>query len=133
MLLRDGYFCLRASNGKPIDPDAAFKEFFREKGKGRIAKRVEHFQERMGVAATAVRILDLKGRWASCSKDGSLNFHWKCVMAPTNVLDYVIVHELLHLWERNHSTRFWALVARHVPGYQDAKRWLRTYGPALSV
>ena len=98
-----------------------------------ITQRVEVRATAMGLRPRRVYVRSLRSGWGYCWPGGSVSFSDRLIMAPPTVLDYVIVHELLHLWERNHSTRFWALVARHVPGYQDAKRWLRTYGPALSV
>ena len=78
-------------------------------------------------------IRDQKSRWGSCSQKGNVNFNWKLVMAPPPALDYVVVHELCHLYEFNHSPRFWALVARHVPDYEVWKKWLKAHGKELGV
>jgi predicted metal-dependent hydrolase len=132
-MLKDGYFCLRANGGTASDPDAAFKEFYRQKGKKRIGERVEHYQRRLGAEPKTVRIIDLKNRWASCSPDGNLNFHWKCMMAPPTVLDYIVVHELAHLLHPNHTAVFWNEVDKVMPDYPERKRWLRVNGAGMNL
>lgn len=133
LMLKDGHFCLRSNNGSAPDADAEFKEFFREKGKKRIPDRVAFYQDRMDVEATAVKIIDLKNRWASCSSNGNLNFHWKCMMAPPNILDYIVVHELAHLIHTNHTEAFWNEVDKVMPDYRDRKEWLRVNGAGMDL
>jgi predicted metal-dependent hydrolase len=133
LMLKDGYFCLRANNGYAPDADAAFKEFFRVKEKRRIPERVAFYEDRMGVQSKAVKVIDLKNRWASCSPGGNVNFHWKCMMAPLNVLDYIVVHELAHLIHPNHTDAFWNEVDKVMPDYGDRKEWLRVNGAGMDL
>lgn len=133
LMLKDGYFCLRSNNGSVPDADAAFKEFFREKGKTRIPERVGHYESRMGVQSKAVKIIDLKNRWASCSPGGNVNFHWKCMMASPTVLDYIVVHELAHLIHPNHTDAFWNEVDKVMPDYGERKEWLRVHGAGMDL
>jgi predicted metal-dependent hydrolase len=133
LMLKDGYFSLRAEGGVAPDADAAFKAFYRAKGKQRISERVAHYQDRMGLEPKTVRILDLKHRWGSCSKDGTLNFHWKCMMAPSTVLDYIVVHELAHLRYPNHTRAFWNQIDKILPDYQERKEWLRVNGAGMDL
>ena len=133
LLLKDGYFCLRSDNGELKNPDAAFKEFYKTKGQKRIADRVSHYAERMGVEPTGVRILELKNRWASCTPEGRLNFHWKCMMAPATVIDYIVVHELAHLRYLNHTKSFWNQVDKVLLDYRDRKEWLRVNGAGMDL
>jgi len=119
LMLKDGYFRLRADNG--TTPDTAFREFYREKGKKRIGERVAYYQAKMGVEPKVVKIIDLKNRWASCSPGGNLNFHWKCMLAPPTVLDYIVVHELAPLTYPNHTKAFWNEVDKVMPDYQERK------------
>ncbi|MBW2636919.1 MAG: M48 family metallopeptidase [Deltaproteobacteria bacterium] len=133
LMLKNGYFCLRISNGIALDADAAFKEFFREKGKKRISARVLCFQTKMGVQPKALRVIELKNRWASCSLRGNLNFHWKCMMAPPTMLDYIVVHELAHLIHANHTEAFWNEVDKVMPDYRDRKEWLRVNGAGMDL
>ena len=93
----------------------------------RIRQRLNHYAPRMGVTPGRVAIRDQKSRWGSCSRKGNLNFNWKLIMAPPEALDYVVVHELCHLHEFNHSPRFWALVAAQLPDYEVWKKWLKTH------
>ena len=87
----------------------------------------------MGVQSKSVRVMDLKHRWASCSPGGNVNFHWKCMMAPPTVIDYIIVHELAHLRHANHTRAFWNLVDKLLPDYQDRKEWLRVNGAWMDL
>ncbi len=81
---------------------------------------------KMGVSFEKIRLNSAKTRWGSCSMRGSLSFNWKLIQAPIEVLDYVVVHELAHLVEHNHSPRFWAKVAEFFPDHKKAKLWLRS-------
>ena len=85
----------------------------------------------LGVAYSRIRIGDQRSLWGSCSARGTLSFSWRLVLAPLEVLDYVVVHELCHLHVPNHSKRFWSLVERSRPGWRDQREWLREHGPEL--
>ena len=85
----------------------------------------------LGVTYRDVRIRDQRTRWGSCSSPGSLSFNWRLALAPFEVLDYVVVHELCHLREANHSARFWRLVASRRPGWRRQRDWLDAHGPEL--
>ena len=93
----------------------------------RIRQRLDYFAPRVGRAPGRVAIRDQKSRWGSCSRKGNLNFNWKLIMAPPQALDYVVIHELCHLWEFNHSPRFWALVEAQMPEYEVWKKWLKAH------
>lgn len=97
----------------------------------RIRERVQYYAPRVGCAPGRVTIREQKTRWGSCSGKGNLNFNWKLIMAPPQALDYVVIHELCHLYEFNHSPRFWALVARQMPDYEAWKKWLKTHADDL--
>ena len=104
------------------------------------ARAGEALQARTAALAEQVRlrprrlyVRNLRRRWGGCWPGGSLSFNFRLVMAPPRVLDYVVVHELAHLQEPNHSRRFWTLVTEHDPGCADAKRWLRDFGAWLCV
>ena len=133
LLLKDGHFWLRANNGSTFGADAAFKTFYRTKGMARISERVAYFQAKMGVDSRSVKVIDLKHRWASCTPDGNLNFHWKCMMAPGTVLDYIVVHELAHLIHLNHTAAFWNEVDKVLPDFHDRKEWLRVNGVGMDL
>jgi predicted metal-dependent hydrolase len=77
--------------------------------------------------------MELKSHWASCSETGNINFHWKCMMAPLKVIDYIIIHELAHLIHKNHTDAFWNTVDKVLPDYQQRKEWLRKYGAMMDL
>jgi len=98
-----------------------------------LGDRVNALGALMGLRATRIYVRNLRRRWGSCWPGGSLSFNYRLIMAPPHILDYVVVHELAHLQERNHSPRFWSLVAGHVPAHREARTWLRTFGACLVV
>ena len=104
---------------------------FRRLAKEKIPKRVALFAEQVGVDYGKITIKDTKSRWGSCSYQGNLNFCWRLILAPEEVLDYIVVHELCHRLEMNHSARFWAEVKRVLPEYEKGKEWLKENGLAL--
>ena len=81
----------------------------------------------------AIHIKDIGYRWASCLKNGDLHFHWKCLMAPLTIIDYIVVHELCHLHHRDHSDAFWNEIDKVLPDYRKRKEWLRVRGAELDV
>lgn len=130
--LRDKHFLVE--EGKQDKLADLFKEFYREKGKEYLPERVTYFAEKMGLKPEEVQVLELKNRWASCSaKRPKLNFHWKVMMAPLTVIDYLIVHELAHLKFTKHDAPFWNEVDKVMPDYAKQKEWLKRYGASLGV
>ena len=112
---------------------AALKQALSCRALERIRAKLNHFAPRLGVSFGRVTVRDQKSRWGSCSAKGNLNFNWKLIMAPPEVLDYVVIHELCHRVEFNHSPRFWALVAGQMPEYAYWKKWLKAHGPELGL
>ena len=102
-----------------------------DRAKDIIPQRVAHFAPLVGVTYGRITIRNQRTRWGSCSGKGNLNFNCLLMLAPPEVLDYVVVHELCHRKEMNHSPRFWAEVARVLPDYQQRRRWLKEHGGAL--
>ena len=96
--------------------------------KEQIPRRVAYFARQMGVTYGRITIREQKTRWGSCSSKGNLNFNWKLMLMPEEVLDYVVVHELAHRLEMNHSERFWAIVAEILPDYRERRKRLKEWG-----
>lgn len=109
----------------------ALEGWLRAAARFAIASQVAARGTEMGLTYGQVTIRDQKTRWGSCSRAGNLNFNWRLVLAPSAVLDYVVVHELAHRVEMNHSARFWRIVARYCPAYNEQRVWLRKQGAAL--
>ena len=102
-----------------------------QKAKTVIPERVAYYAAIVGVTYDKITIRSQRTRWGSCSSQGNLNFNCLLMLAPENVLDYVVVHELCHRKEMNHSPKFWAEVERVLPDYRQSKRWLKENGQAL--
>jgi predicted metal-dependent hydrolase len=109
----------------------ALERWYRRLARELLSARVAHWSAATGLAPGRLSVRDTTSRWGSCSSRGHLSFNWKIVMAPPPVVDYLVVHELCHLRHLDHSPRFWALVARHCPDYERARRWLRRRGREL--
>ena len=109
------------------------KKFLTERTRERVTERVEHYAQLIGRTPGRIAIRDQKTRWGSCSSQKNLNFNYKLIMAPPEALDYVVVHELCHLFEFNHSDRFWARVKTHMPDYLVWKAWLKKNGKLLGI
>lgn len=105
--------------------EAALKQWYSQQAGRIIRERVEYYQKILQEPISCIRIKDVKSRWGSCSSKRNLNFNWRLVMAPPEVLDYVVVHELCHLKEMNHSKAFWALVESILPDYKRQREWLK--------
>ena len=100
----------------------------RREARERISLIAQSEAVALGVSYARISLRDQRSRWGSCSTTGTLSFNWRLVLAPHDVLDYVVVHEICHLLEMNHGPAFWALVARRRPGYLEAKEWLDEHG-----
>jgi len=113
-------------NGLEADElKSACERGYRKLARDLLPAKIERYAARMGVAPASIRISGAATRWGSCSGKGSLNFSWRLMMAPGEVIDYVVVHELAHLREMNHSPRFWAVVAAAMPEYQTHRAALK--------
>jgi predicted metal-dependent hydrolase len=114
---------------KRLEP--LLERWYRGEARRIIGLRVREFAASIGVTYTRLTIRDGRSRWGSCSSLGGLNFSWRLILAPPAVLDYVVIHELAHRRELNHSPRFWAIVAAYCPDYRTHQHWLKEHGAAL--
>ncbi len=106
--------------------------WYKNQAKEIIHHRVEYYSEKIGVQFNKITIKNQKTRWGSCSSLKNLNFNWRLIMAPPEVLDYIIIHELAHLKELNHSPEFWELVQSVCPNYRHHESWLKNYSQLLT-
>jgi len=109
----------------------ALERWYRREARRRLTASVDREAECLGVHYRSLAVRDPRTRWGSCSSRGNLSFSWRLVLAPAEVLEYVVVHELLHLREPNHSKSYWRLVDAAMPGWPEHARWLREHGPEL--
>jgi predicted metal-dependent hydrolase len=107
------------------------REWYIGKAKEKIVPRVRHHAHRLGVDVALIKIVDNRYRWGSCTLNDNVNFNWRLIKAPMFVIDYVIVHELAHLIEANHTPRFWNIVRAQTPTMEKAKAWLKENGQLL--
>lgn len=113
------------------EKDPALEARYRQLAREKLEERARYFSRQMGVDYKRITIRAAKTRWGSCSAAGNLNFHWKLILMPPEVLDYVVVHELAHRKEMNHSPAFWEQVGRVLPDYKERRRWLKQYGQTV--
>lgn len=136
LLLKGGRFCLRRDLVDRRGGSAAkeaFRDFYAAHGLERIRQRVAYFAPKVGVAPQSVDVRELRNRWALCSPKGNLAFHWKCMMAPQAIIDYIVLHELCHFHHLNHTNAFWNEVDKVMPAYRERKEWLRQHGAEMDV
>lgn len=105
-----------------------FIEWYKTKASQYLTSQVEHLGSRLQLLSKSIRITSARTRWGSCSQENNLAFSFRLIMAPPAVIDYVIVHELMHIKEKNHSSRFWKLVGDAMPEYKLHRRWLAENG-----
>lgn len=98
-----------------------------------IGQRCQWYADATGLKPISVKITEAKRRWGSCGAKGTLNFSWRLIMAPMEVIDYVIVHELVHIGQLNHSPEFWCQVADVLPDYKKREKWLKENGGLLTI
>lgn len=107
--------------------------WYKKEAKKKITERVEWCARRAGISYKSIKITTANRRWGSCSTTGNLNFSWRLIMAPLSVIDYVVVHELSHIENKNHSKGFWNTVKVMYPHYEKAKVWLRANEGTLTI
>ena len=130
-LVMDGVFKL-AECSLP-QAGSLFQAWYKKQARAVLTERVEFFAHEHGFTVKKIRISSARTRWGSCSTKGTLSFTWRLVMAPLEVIDYVVVHELCHLQELNHSQSFWARVEAILPGYRPCRQWLKHNGVKLQL
>ncbi|WKZ31258.1 MAG: SprT family zinc-dependent metalloprotease [Candidatus Dojkabacteria bacterium] len=111
----------------------AFTKWYKSEARTILADRVGHFCDLAGLRHQSIKLSNAKTRWGSCSSKGNLNFNWRIIMAPMEVVDYLVAHEVAHLRHQNHSKSFWNLVGEIYPDYKQHRRWLKENGHRLEI
>ena len=130
-LVMDRFFKLAESARSQAQ--SVFEAWYKKQARALLTERVEFFAHAQGFKVKKIRISSARTRWGSCSAKGTLSFTWRLVMAPPDVIDYVVVHELCHLKELNHSKAFWAQVEAILPDYKTRRKWLKDNGAKLHL
>ena len=115
------------------DPREALERWYRRQAKLEIAPRLDAATARNGTSYSGLTIRGQRTRWASRSTSGGMSFNWRLLLAPPEILDYVVEHEVCHLDVMDHSPRFWALLESRVPDWRTHAAWLRRYGSTLTL
>lgn len=105
-----------------------FEDWYRDQARLYLTERVNHFASLHQFDYSQIKITSARTRWGSCSGRGTINFTWRLIMAPPEIIDYVVIHELAHTVHHNHSQDFWALVGELLPDYAAKRKWLRQNG-----
>jgi hypothetical protein len=113
--------------------ELVLEQWYRMQAAGIIGGKADKLSNQLGLTYNKLIIRGQKTRWGSCSQKGNLSFNWKLIMVPEPVIDYVIVHELSHLKEMNHTKRFWELVGEHCPQWHDHRKWLKDHAVELAA
>lgn len=107
------------------------EQWYRKEAKRYFASKIAYYEGKIGVRSNRLYIKDQKSRWGSCSSKGNINLNWRLLFAPEQIVAYVIVHELCHLKQMNHSAAFWYEVEKILPDYRERRQWLKEHGRQL--
>jgi len=122
-LVLNNEFLLRENRQQ--DAKEIFTKWYRNEARTYVEDRANQYAQEFGFRYKNIKIKDTKTRWGSCSRLQNLNFSWRLVMSPPEIIDYVIVHELCHLKQMNHSKKFWREVETIIPNYKTRRKWLK--------
>lgn len=131
LALSYGTFVLRPDRIE--DARRVFVEWYKARAKEELTERVNHYSARFMLLHTGITITSARSRYGSCSAKNRLSLSWRLIMAPYAAIDYVILHELAHIKEKNHSSKFWGFLETIMPGYKRQRQWLRENGHLLRI
>ncbi len=121
------------SQDHSADIKEALIRWMKKETKSRVERLVVEHAHKKQLFPQTIKIKTQKSRWGSCGINNDININWLLIIAPPEILEYVVVHELCHIRVRNHSAHFWALVAEHLPDYQTRRQWLKKHGSSLMM
>ena len=110
-----------------------FVQWYKTEAKQRIMERVDYYSKRLQLFPKGVKVTSAKHRWGSCSRDNRLSFSWRIIMASLSIIDYILIHELVHIKEKNHSKRFWSYLESVLPDYRKYRLWLKENGHSFLI
>ena len=144
-VLRENKVSIKMKNGYLVatvlqndtDPQKTIKslleDWYQKHAEMRLKEKTKRFSKLIGVVPKSIAVKNYKSRWGSCSSKAELTYNWRIILAPHHIVDYVVVHELCHLLEYNHSSKYWKHVERHIPNYKEKREWLRKCNASLNV
>jgi predicted metal-dependent hydrolase len=110
-----------------------FIQWYKKEARARIMERMDYYSHRLHLFPKGIKITSAKYRWGSCSRDNRLCFSWRIIMASLSIIDYILIHELVHIKEKNHSKRFWNDLESIIPDYRKHRLWLKEHGHSLCL
>jgi predicted metal-dependent hydrolase len=126
-----GHFIL--NKGHIDEARDLFTRWYKREAKEKIVERVHYYSNRLQLFPKGIKITSAKSHWGSCSQDNRLSFSWRIIMASLNIIDYILIHELVHIIEKSHSKRFWTLLESILPDYRKYRLWLKENGHLLEL
>ena len=99
----------------------------------RLKEKTDRYANIIGVSPSTVSVRDYKSKWGSCSSDGKISYNWRIIMSPHRIVDYIVIHELCHMLEHNHSKDFWQHVSNNCRDYKECRDWLKINGRVLTI
>ena len=133
--LKSGYLNVTTKNGKRNSEHlkAVVEQWYRTKALSRLNDKTRRYSAILKVEPTSINLKDYKAMWGSCSPKGVVSYNWRIILAPHKIVDYIVVHELCHLIEPNHSSKYWKQVMSVIPDYENSKEWLKNNGSSLLI
>jgi len=129
--LKNGYLEVPAQGESVIQ--ASLIDWYTSHALVKLEEKTGRYAKTLNVEPSSVAVKDYKSRWGSCSTSGEITYNWRIIMAPHRIVDYVVIHELCHLVEHNHSDKYWKQVESLVPDYSERRAWLKTNANALAI
>ncbi len=111
----------------------SLRQWYQTRALEKLKEKTKRYSGILGVSPNSVNIKEYKARWGSCSSNGDITYNWRIIIAPHQVVDYIVVHELCHLLEHNHGPKYWKHVEHIVPNYKECREWLKNNGETLVV
>lgn len=127
----DGEIHIPAKKLECFSLKEAIERLYRKQARKKIKQLIDKYADRIDTDFNKLYIRNQKTKWGSCSSKNNLSFNWRLMMAPEKVVEYVVVHELLHLEEPHHSNQFWRKMEQMLPDYRDRRKWLKENSPTL--
>ena len=133
--LKSGYLNVTTKNGQRNSEHlkAVVEQWYRTKALSRLIDKTRRYSAILKVEPTSINLKDYKAMWGSCSPKGVVSYNWRIILAPHKIVDYIVVHELCHLIEPNHSSKYWKQVRSVIPDYENSKEWLKNNGSSLLI
>jgi predicted metal-dependent hydrolase len=136
--LKNGYLTVHVEKGvSGCDCERSVKtsleQWYRGHALSKLKEKTKRYASIIGVTPKSVGLKDYKARWGSCSSSGDVTYNWRIIIAPHHIVDYIVVHELCHLLEHNHSPKYWKHVEHVIPNYKDCRQWLKVNGEELRI